>query len=205
MAHFNKQHELIQSLRKQLEATERELANQKWVFEQFLQSPSWRLTYPIRWLAKQLRALRDWILRRPTIGAANDRSGGHRPPLQQVPEPDEVLDTPEDLKELLTSTQRLALQSLLASDTKIRIPSSPNPDISILIVLFNRAELTLACLRSIVENSALRLEVIIIDNASSDLTPLLLERLDGARIIRNTENLHFLAAVNQGARQARGE
>src|SRR5437899_10548918 len=40
-------------LRRQLEATERELANQKWVFERFLESPAWRMTYPIRWVARQ--------------------------------------------------------------------------------------------------------------------------------------------------------
>src|SRR2546425_8181466 len=57
-SYFNKQNELIRTLRKQLEATERELANQKWVFEQFLKSPSWSLTYPIRWLAKQIHAIR---------------------------------------------------------------------------------------------------------------------------------------------------
>ena len=42
-------------LRRQLEATERELANQKWVFERFLESPAWRMTYPVRWLAQQAR------------------------------------------------------------------------------------------------------------------------------------------------------
>src|SRR6058998_3856937 len=44
-------------LREQLEATERELANQKWVFERFLESPAWRMTYPIRWLARQARKI----------------------------------------------------------------------------------------------------------------------------------------------------
>ena len=29
---------------------EKELADQKWVFEQFLQSPTWRFTAPIRWV-----------------------------------------------------------------------------------------------------------------------------------------------------------
>src|SRR5262249_31666464 len=42
-------------LRRQLEATERELANQKWVLERFLESPAWRMTYPIRWVARQAR------------------------------------------------------------------------------------------------------------------------------------------------------
>jgi O-antigen biosynthesis protein len=47
-------------------------------------------------------------------------------------------------------------------------------------------------------------EVIIIDNASSDRTHELLRRVEGARTILNDRNLHFLRAVNQGARQVRG-
>ena len=72
-------------------------------------------------------------------------------------------------------------------------------------MLFNRAELTFACLRSLAENYSERMEVIIVDNNSHDETPLLLDRLIGARIIRNDENLNFLLAVNQAAAQARGE
>src|SRR5438046_4373920 len=45
------------ALRRELEATERELANQKWVLERFLESPAWRMTYPIRWLARQARKI----------------------------------------------------------------------------------------------------------------------------------------------------
>src|SRR5439155_3576337 len=71
--------------------------------------------------------------------------------------------------------------------------------------LFNRAELTLQCLRSIAEHGFERLEVIIIDNASTDETGKLLDLVYGATIIRNTENHHFVLAVNQAAREARGE
>ena len=215
---FNKQNELIRSLRKQLEATERELADQEWVFEQFLQSPSWRLTYPIRWLAKQIRGLRAWLMNRTrTVGAVYSRgfalsrsrfadrptTGG--PPLQPEeiePEQDEAAF---DLKGLFTSIYRTQLQSFLSSNSTLQLPHGENPEISVILVLFNRAELTMACLRSITENHMERTEVIIVDNASSDETPLLLDRLRGARIIRNGENLNFLLAVNQAAREARGE
>ena len=50
-----KQSELIRLLRKQLEAKERELADTKWVFERFQESPSWKLTAPLRWIARKLR------------------------------------------------------------------------------------------------------------------------------------------------------
>ena len=53
------QSELLRALRKELAAKEKELADQKWVFEQFLKSPSWRWTAPIRWVANQVRSLRN--------------------------------------------------------------------------------------------------------------------------------------------------
>ena len=197
---FNKQSELIQTLRKQLESTEQELANQKWIFEQFLQSPSWRLTYPLRWLVNQLRALRKWI-----IGA----SPAPEIPVQAVtvvqpPEPEQEETVPA-LKQFLTSLYRVKLQSFLSSGTGLPLPQSETPEISIILVLFNRAELTLQCLRSLADSHSLRLEIIIVDNASFDETPLLLDRLKGARIIRNQENLNFLLAVNRAAHEARGE
>src|SRR6516165_10512950 len=118
----NKQNELIRSLRKQLAATERELADQKWVFEQYMKSPSWRLTYPIRWLAKQFRALRDWLF-------------GKKPPVQSVSaviEESEIDDSPAaepalDLKRFLTGLYRIQLQSFLTSGKPLQLPESPSP------------------------------------------------------------------------------
>ncbi len=56
---MKKQSELLRALRKELAAKEKELADQKWVFEQFLKSPSWRSTAPFRWAVNQLRGLRN--------------------------------------------------------------------------------------------------------------------------------------------------
>ncbi len=55
-----------------------------------------------------------------------------------------------------------------------------------ILVLFNRAELTLACLRSLTENFLQRMEIIIVDNASQDETPQLLDQVQaqGSSAIR---------------------
>ena len=196
----NKQNELIRSLRKQLAATERELADQKWVFEQYMKSPSWRLTYPLRWLAKQVRALRDRLF-------------GKKPPVQSVSaviEDSEIDDSPAaepalDLKQFFTGLYRIQLQSFLTSGKPLQLPESPSPEVSVILILFNRAELTLACLRSLAEAFTERLEIILVDNASQDETSQLLDQLKGVRIIRNPENRNFLLAVNQAAREAKGE
>ncbi len=201
------QNELLQSLRKQLEATERELADQKWLFERFLESPSWRITFPIRWAAKQARRVRDWV--KPS-SSGRWQAEGHkaaemqilRPSPYPLPQGEGLLP---QLKEVLTSTHRATLQNLLSSSMRLRLPESTTPIISIILVLYNRAELTLQCLRSIADQGFSDLEVVIVDNASTDETPQLLHLVDGARIIRNAENRNFVLAVNQAAVEARGE
>ncbi len=97
------------------------------------------------------------------------------------------------------------LQTFLATGARVRIPSSPEPEVSIIVVVWNRAELTLQCLRSIACVDDVRFELIVIDNDSTDQTPELFSRIDGVSYVRNDENRFFSPAVNQGARQARGE
>ncbi len=95
------------------------------------------------------------------------------------------------------------LQDFLFSHATLAF-STPRPArVSVVIVLFNRAELTLACLKSL-QSCTLPLEIILVDNASTDATGTLLSRVFGATCIRNTTNLHFLRACNQGAKQASG-
>src|SRR5262249_17327914 len=109
------------------------------------------------------------------------------------------------VKSVFVSHYRVQLESFLASDYRLELPNSEHPDVSIIIVLYNRAELTFACLRSIIECNSEKIEVVIVDNASSDDTSRLLDRIDGARIIRNGTNLNFLLAVNQAARTCQGD
>ena len=52
---LKRQNELIRDLQKELARKDRELADQKWILEQYLQSPSWRITAPLRWFARLLR------------------------------------------------------------------------------------------------------------------------------------------------------
>src|SRR5215510_1136029 len=107
-------------------------------------------------------------------------------------------------KGALAELYRATLQSFLASGARLRWPRLEEPHVSVVLVLYNRAELTLRCLRSLAEPQHVSLEILIVDNASQDETPLLLERLDGVRAIRNRENRGFIRAVNQAARRARG-
>ncbi|QSR84392.1 glycosyltransferase [Methylacidimicrobium sp. B4] len=99
---------------------------------------------------------------------------------------------------------RAALDGFLQRGDRLALPLAAEPEISIVLVLFNQAELTYACLRSLAIHLALPVEVILVDNASTDRTGELLQRVKGVRLLRNGENLHFLRAANQGAAAARG-
>jgi O-antigen biosynthesis protein len=198
---FRTQVESLRVLRQELAIKEKELADQKWVFERFLESPTWRYTYPVRWAANQLRNLakifagnsRDSIEHTTGTGLSDDQL-----PLLEF-------DPGLSLKSSFDYQFRVWFESFLVSGSRIELPHSMTPAISVLLVLYNRSELTFACLRSIVECRTEALEVIIVDNASTDDTSKLLDRLCGVRIIRNTQNLNFLLAVNQAAAEAKGE
>lgn len=108
-------------------------------------------------------------------------------------------------RRLQASLARISLETFLLSNSRLRFPRSDNPEISIIIVLCNRAELTLQCFYSILQSDVSSYEVIIVDNASADETGQLLERTEGALIIKNEENLHYVLACNQATQRARGE
>ncbi len=100
---------------------------------------------------------------------------------------------------------RRRLKAFLAGSERIVLPTSSRPRLSIVIVLFNQAELTFDCLRTLGAALDVASEVIIVDNDSRDDTAELCARVEGARIIRNKENLHFLKGVNLGAKECRGD
>lgn len=95
------------------------------------------------------------------------------------------------------------LQELLGSNALLDFTVEGVPSVSVVVVLFGRAELTLACLRALHATCGASFELIVVDNSSGDRTVELLARLRGATVIRNPMNLGFVRAANQGAEQAR--
>ena len=78
--------------------------------------------------------------------------------------------------------------------------------VSAVVVNWNRRELLRKCLESLLAQRGVELEVIVVDNGSTDGSVDCVERdFPGVRIIRNQENRGFCAANNQGIAAARGE
>jgi GT2 family glycosyltransferase len=83
----------------------------------------------------------------------------------------------------------------------------PITDLSIVIVSYNTKELLKNCIKSIYETvKNPSYEIIIVDNASSDGSPELVEReFNDIVLIKNKENLGFAKANNQAIELAKGK
>lgn len=79
------------------------------------------------------------------------------------------------------------------------------PTVSIIVVSYNTCEMTLACLRSVVEHTKVDHELIVVDNASTDgSAEAIAAAFPGARLLAESDNHGFAVANNLAARHARG-
>lgn len=87
----------------------------------------------------------------------------------------------------------------------LSFPETPNPDISIVIPVYNKHLYTFTCLKSIHENSGESVyEVIVVDDASTDDTSKMLSAIKGITVIHNIENKGFIHSCNTGVNAAKG-
>ena len=78
-------------------------------------------------------------------------------------------------------------------------------DLSIIIVNYNTRDYLARCLETLVENTGFAVEIIVVDNASTDLSEeMVRERFPQAMLIANTENLGFAKANNQAIAVSKG-
>ncbi|HCQ02306.1 MAG TPA: hypothetical protein DIT99_17210, partial [Candidatus Latescibacteria bacterium] len=85
------------------------------------------------------------------------------------------------------------------------IRSDPNPILSVIIVSYNVLDALQAGLMLLKPfHDQGKGDVWVIDNASRDATADWVEQQQWPHLIRNSENLGFAAAVNQGIERSRG-
>ena len=89
---------------------------------------------------------------------------------------------------------------------EIRLPDSPNPEVSIIIPMYNQVDYTCNCIYAINECTELiDYEVIVADDNSPENTDILKRNFENLIIIRNEVNLGFLKNCNHAATKARGK
>ncbi|MCI5105330.1 MAG: glycosyltransferase, partial [Pseudomonadales bacterium] len=144
--------------------------------DRLLSSPLLRLTRPIQKLKQFLAPAQD---------------STSSPAIRPAQEP--------DFKEEFRDEASDRLRRFLASGKKLEFYDAEQAELTILLIFYNQAPLSYLCLESLLEYAEIPFRLLIIDNDSSDETADLLDRIRGARIVRNDGNLGFVKAVNQGA------
>jgi GT2 family glycosyltransferase len=216
------------ALARQMDRAQALAAQQQQLNFEIIHSISWRMTAPLRELraictlsgmgrllrrtrfllpatvrqALKLRlatggALGQTVLRAATAPAAAPPpgavSGAVAPPLD---------------KEAVRAAAEAALSDFLAGAEPLHlhvVTATGRPAVSVIVVLYNQAGLSLLCLQALSQSVGVDFETIIVDNASSDRVPSLLDRITGALVLRQDDNLGFLRAVNLAAARATGE
>jgi GT2 family glycosyltransferase len=184
---------------------------------EFENSTSWRVTAPVRAAAILSRRVLEkarHISAEPHV-AAERRVSTMQTIAKATDLPEASAVRPNDLpgphpnhKVVLSSQLAAGLDAFLVANGRLSLPRSDQPVLSIILVLHNRAELTFGCLTSIVHSlrdSEIATEILVFDSGSTDRTSDLLDRVDGAKIIRRSQNLHFLRSVNRTAPDAVGK
>lgn len=78
-------------------------------------------------------------------------------------------------------------------------------DVSIIIVSYNTADLTVACLESVFASQRVSYEVFVVDNASQDGSAgIIRDKFPQVRLVANEENRGFGAANNQALQECSG-
>lgn len=98
---------------------------------------------------------------------------------------------------------KVARAALLLNNNQIRLMTSTEPLVSVIIPIYGKIEYTLQCLESIEKNPpSIRFEVLVVDDCSPDNSLQLLERVEGIRIVKNEKNQGFIRSCNAGATAA---
>jgi GT2 family glycosyltransferase len=80
------------------------------------------------------------------------------------------------------------------------------PAVSVTIVTYNSARFIQQCLQHVLKQTLRDVQVIVVDNASSDETPQVLRRFeDQVQVVYNRENTGFAGGQNQAIKLARGD
>lgn len=159
--------------------------------DRILRSTSWQLTRPLlRGIKRGYSRMRDSLY----------------PRNQNVPHDSDIAKRARELPTCDTLRKQLSL--FLSENGQINFQVHSKPEISVILVLHNKAELTFGCLHSLQHcagTNGPKLEVVILDNGSWDQTGELLTKISGAKIIQSSSNLHFLRGVNNATSKATGQ
>jgi len=84
-----------------------------------------------------------------------------------------------------------------------------NPLVTFIIINWNGGKFIQECVNSILNQTYKNIEIIVVDNASTDDSPFIIEKIQynipNLHLIKNHKNVGFAAACNIGIKRAKGE
>ncbi len=184
LAQFHDKELLNRRLTQNMGEMELELNSTRDQLQTIVRSHSWRVTRPLRLVARMLRG--DFASVRQSV---KQRMAGRR-------------DTPDASP---------MLKKISAVDPKIRLmdlsfPTFMEPLVSIVIPAYGQLGYTVNCLHSIMSHQPLvPFEVLVIEDASGDASMHLLASVPGLRYEQNPENLGFLRSCNRASTLIKGK
>ena len=196
-----------------------ELRNLESRVDQILVSTSWQITRPLRWLASVVRGIPR--IRHMDRGMfrliARDIYYGIPMPMRLRIGIRRMAQAVFGLGSMggadyktravrgRAVDKKAPAAALAAPGEALTLTQAADPQVSVIIPVYNNIAHTLHCLRSIAEVGAKTpFEVIVVDDSSSDETQGVLARCQGVRVVKNAKNLGFIGACNAGAASARG-
>ena len=95
----------------------------------------------------------------------------------------------------------------IAAELQTILPHSATPAVSIIIPVYNQLSYTLRCLKSLALNLSqdTQVEIILVNDCSSDRTAAVLEPITALNLINSPRNQGFIYSCNQGAAVAKGK
>ena len=167
-------------------------------------SLSWKITKPVRalghiryhWQDNGLFGVLNMLSSAPANTAEEENPTAASAPESPVSESASESPVSESAPEHPIATSYEALD----------FPAAGDPEFSIVIPCHNQHLYTFHCLKSILDHLAdERVEVIVVDDESSDETSAMLAGISGITVLRNDENMGFIKTCNRGAEAANGE
>ena len=80
-----------------------------------------------------------------------------------------------------------------------------DPEVSIVIPIYNNSKYTYNCLKSILKTKNSHFEIVAVDDASYDETSDLLRNIENIQIVKNDNNQGFIRSCNKGAKLSHGK
>ena len=184
-----------------------------------IHSNSWRLTSPLRevrrWLSNPQRAKRFvnqtfYIAKRTyqALPLSHQTKMAHRLFLaNHLPWTLRAAAHPASAQALFVPKGPFVKGSItndLTAD-RIKLQTSPTPQVSVIIPIYGKCDYTIRCLASIAINPpSTPFEIIVVDDCSPDRSVETLQHIEGIRLITNSENKGFIRSCNIGAKNSKG-